>query len=73
MFGMSEYWFRRGLLRHTGLMTPDVVADAVAAAVTLPLGYQYETLAVIPTAPVGDLPATFEEFGEAMMRDHLPS
>ena len=66
LFDVSEYWFRRGLLRHTGAMTPDMVADAVAAAVTLPPGYQYETVAVIPTAPVGALPTTFQEFGEAM-------
>jgi len=63
----TEHWFRRGLLRHTGLMTPDMVADAVASAVTLPTGYQYESLAVVPTAPAGDLPTTFEEFGEAMI------
>jgi NAD(P)-dependent dehydrogenase (short-subunit alcohol dehydrogenase family) len=66
LFDVSEYWFRRGLLRHAGAMTPDMVADAVAAAVTLPPGYQYETVAVIPTAPVGALPTTFQEFGEAM-------
>ena len=68
----SDHWFRRGLLRHTGLMTPDMVADAVTAAVTLPAGYQYETLAVIPTAPIGELPRTFEEFGAAMFDAHLP-
>jgi NADP-dependent 3-hydroxy acid dehydrogenase YdfG len=68
LFGVSEYWFRRGLLRHAGAMTPDMVADAVAATVTLPASYQYETAAVIPTAPVGVLPTTFEEFGEAMMQ-----
>jgi NAD(P)-dependent dehydrogenase (short-subunit alcohol dehydrogenase family) len=68
----SEFWFRRGLLRHTGLMTPDMVADAVVAAVTLPVGYQYESVAVIPTAPVGDAPRTYEEFGAAMMQAHMP-
>jgi len=64
----TEHWFRRGLIRHAGLMTPDMVADAVAHAVTLPTGYQYESFAVVPTAPVGDLPVTFPEFGEAMLR-----
>ena len=49
-------------------MTPDMVADAVDHAVTLPTGYQYESFAVVPTAPVGDLPVTFPEFGEAMLR-----
>ena len=71
MTDASEYWFRRGLLRHAGLMTPGMVADAVAAAVTLPPEYQYESFAVIPTAPVGDLPRTFEEFGAAMIEAHL--
>jgi NAD(P)-dependent dehydrogenase (short-subunit alcohol dehydrogenase family) len=73
IFDASEHWFRRGLLRHAGAMTPDMVADAVSAAVTLPFGYQYETVAVIPTAPVGDLPTTFQEFSEAMMHAHMPS
>jgi hypothetical protein len=54
-------------------MTPEMVADAVVAAVTLPVGYQYESFAVIPTAPVGDLPTTFQEFGEEMMRLHMPT
>ncbi len=67
----SEFWFRRGLLRHAGLMNPQMVADAITAAVTLPLGYQYETLAVIPTAPIGDLPTTFQEFAEAMMQLYM--
>jgi NAD(P)-dependent dehydrogenase (short-subunit alcohol dehydrogenase family) len=68
----TEHWFRRGLLRHSGFMTPDMVADAVAAAVTLPTGYQYESLAVIPTAPPGDLPRTMDEYGAAMMRALQP-
>ena len=68
MGAVSEYWFRRGLLRHTGLMTPDMVADAVAAAVTLPRPYGYEIIAVTPMAPIGELPATFEAYGEAMLR-----
>jgi NAD(P)-dependent dehydrogenase (short-subunit alcohol dehydrogenase family) len=63
MAAASELWFRRGLLRHRGLMTPDMVAEAVAAAVTLPPSYQYEVLAVVPTAPVGDLPSTFADWG----------
>jgi len=73
MGDVTEYWFRRGLLRHAGLMTPDMVADAVAAAVTLPAGYQYESFAVIPTAPVGELPRTFDEFGAAMIEAHMPT
>jgi hypothetical protein len=69
---VMEVWFRRGLLRHVGTMTPAMVADAVAHAVTLPAGYQYESFAVVPTAPVGELPTTFEEFGEQMLGSLLP-
>lgn len=73
MNAATEHWFRRGLLRHTGLMNPEMVADAVANMVTLPVGCQYETLWLLPTAPIGDLPRTFEEFGAEMMRRFLPS
>ena len=72
MGDVTDLWFRRGLLRHAGAMDPGMVADAVAHAVTLPAGYQYESFAVIPTAPVGPLPTTFAELGEQMMRHHLP-
>ncbi len=57
-----ELWFRRGLLRHNGLMTPDNVADAMIAMVSLPPAYQYEVVAVMPTAPVGDLPEDIEDW-----------
>jgi NAD(P)-dependent dehydrogenase (short-subunit alcohol dehydrogenase family) len=67
----SETWFRHGLLRHTGLMTPEMVADAMVAAVTLPSGYQYENLTVIPTAPAGELPRTHQEWGAEMYRRYL--
>jgi hypothetical protein len=63
-----DYWFRRGLLRHAGLMTPDIVADAVVTAVTLPLTHQYEVTAVVPMAPIGDLPVTYEELIASLMR-----
>jgi len=69
MATMTEYWFRRGLLRHTSVMTPDVVADAVATAVTLPPSHQYEFMAVEPVAPVGELPVTFDDY----VRSHLQS
>lgn len=72
MGDVMDVWFRRGLLRHTGTMTPGMVADAVAHAVTLPAGYQYESFSVIPTAPAGPLPTTFAEYGEQMMQMHLP-
>jgi NADP-dependent 3-hydroxy acid dehydrogenase YdfG len=59
----NQKWFRMNLLRHTGLMVPDDVADAVVAAVTLPRGHQYSVMEVIPAAPAGPLPETFEEWG----------
>lgn len=64
----QDLWFRRGLLRHNGLMNPDMVADAVVHTVSLPEGMQYETVAVIPTAPVGPLPTNIDEFYEGMAR-----
>jgi NADP-dependent 3-hydroxy acid dehydrogenase YdfG len=63
-----ELWFRRGLLRHSGLMNPDNVADAMVAMVSLPPTYQYEVVSVMPTAPVGDVPTTIEEWQMGIMR-----
>lgn len=71
MLPADQLWFRRGLLRHTGLLTPDVVASAIVSAVTLPPGAQYE-LVVQPTAPAGDMPKSFEDWIAAMMRAFLP-
>jgi NADP-dependent 3-hydroxy acid dehydrogenase YdfG len=62
----NEKWFRMNLLRHTGLMVPDHVADAVVGAVTLPRSHQYSLLEVTPMAPTGPLPGTFEEWGAAL-------
>jgi NAD(P)-dependent dehydrogenase (short-subunit alcohol dehydrogenase family) len=73
MAGANELWFRRGLLRHTGLMTPEMVAEAIVTAVTLPLTHQYEMIAVTPMAPIGELPLTFDDWSTAMMRAHFPS
>lgn len=66
-----NFWFRRGLLRHARLMTPDMVADAVVTAVTLPLTYQFELTAVVPTAPIGDLPVRYEDLITSLMK-YLP-
>jgi NADP-dependent 3-hydroxy acid dehydrogenase YdfG len=63
-----ELWFRRGLLRHSGLMNPDNVADAMVAMVSLPPTYQYEVVSVMPTAPIGDVPTTIEEWQMGIMR-----
>jgi NAD(P)-dependent dehydrogenase (short-subunit alcohol dehydrogenase family) len=68
----SEHWFRRGLLRHTGLMTPQMVAEAIFAAVTATAGCQYEMLTVTPSVPPGDPPPTFAEWQEAMARLYVP-
>jgi NADP-dependent 3-hydroxy acid dehydrogenase YdfG len=62
----NERWFRMNLLRHTGLMLPDHVADAVVSAVTLPRSHQYSFLEVTPMAPTGPLPDTFEAWGAAL-------
>jgi NAD(P)-dependent dehydrogenase (short-subunit alcohol dehydrogenase family) len=72
MLDSSRLWFRHALVRHTGLMTPGMVADAVAAAVTVPPSVQYETLVLAPAAPVEELPTDFDEFIADMFRRHLP-
>jgi NAD(P)-dependent dehydrogenase (short-subunit alcohol dehydrogenase family) len=69
----SELWFRRGLLRHTGLMTPEMVAEAMVTALTLPMSYQYDLLAISPTAPIGEPPRTFEGWATDMMNLYMPS
>ena len=68
----SALFFRHGLLRHSALLTPAVVAEAIVAAVTLPPSHQYEVLTVSPVAPPGELPATFGEWAAAMMSRHGP-
>ncbi len=67
-----DLWFRRGLLRHHGLMTPDNVADAMLAIVNLPVGHQYEVMSVMPTAPVGDVPTTLEQWQEGLLKLFSP-
>jgi NADP-dependent 3-hydroxy acid dehydrogenase YdfG len=73
MMASNRLWFRHALVRHTGLMTPDLIADAVAAAVTLPASVQYETLVLAPSAPAEELPTDFEGFIEGMIHRHMPS
>jgi NAD(P)-dependent dehydrogenase (short-subunit alcohol dehydrogenase family) len=68
----SDLWFRRGLLRHTGLMTPDLVADAMVTAITLPRTHQYDIVGVTPMAPIGELPRTHEEWGVQMTSQFAP-
>ena len=67
-----DLWFRRGLLRHAGLMKPDNVADAIIAMVSLPPEYQYDVISVSPTAPTGPQPATFEEWQHVMIEAFTP-
>jgi NAD(P)-dependent dehydrogenase (short-subunit alcohol dehydrogenase family) len=62
----NERWFRMNLLRHTGFMLPDDVAEAVVEAVTLRRGHQYSMMEVMPTAPMGPLPPTYEAWGAAL-------
>jgi NADP-dependent 3-hydroxy acid dehydrogenase YdfG len=61
-------WFRRGLLRHGGLMAPDDVADAMVAMISLPDTYQYDVVSVMPTAPLGGVPTSFEEWQTELSR-----
>jgi NAD(P)-dependent dehydrogenase (short-subunit alcohol dehydrogenase family) len=68
----NQQWFRMYLLRHTGLMVPDDVADAVLTAVTLPRGHQYSVMEVTPSAPVGPLPETFESWGIGVAENLSP-
>ena len=68
----NERWFRMNLLRHTGFMVPDDVADAVVTAVTVPHGHQYALMEVMPTAPMGPLPPTYEEWGAALAEQFAP-
>jgi NADP-dependent 3-hydroxy acid dehydrogenase YdfG len=67
-----ELWFQRGLLRHAGAMSPENVADAMVAMVSLPATHQYEVVSLMPTAPVGDMPATLEEWQQGFVHV-LPS
>ena len=63
-----ELWFRRGLLRHNGVMVPDNVADAMVAMVSAPPTYQFDVVSVGPTAPVGDMPTTLAEWQEGFLK-----
>lgn len=65
-------WFRQGLLRHGGLMTPKDVAAAIVGAVTLPPTVQFGFLEVTPTAPAGPLPDTYDDFIQEMIERHMP-
>jgi hypothetical protein len=53
-------------------MVPDDVADAVVTVVTVPRGHQYALMEVIPTAPMGPLPPTYEEWGAALAEQFAP-
>jgi NAD(P)-dependent dehydrogenase (short-subunit alcohol dehydrogenase family) len=68
MDAANRVWFRHARLRHTGLMTPEMVADAVVSAVTLPRTLQFDILSVAPLAPAGPLPATYDELVDEMIR-----
>ena len=62
-----ELWFRRGLLRHFGLLEKENVADAMINMVSLPPNHMYDVVAINPVAPTGEIPASLEEFYAAAM------
>ena len=71
MDAANRLWFRHARLRHTGLMTPELVAEAVVSAVTLPRTLQFDVLSVSPMAPTRPLPATYDEFVDEMIHHYL--
>jgi NADP-dependent 3-hydroxy acid dehydrogenase YdfG len=52
LLGVIESWQRWGFMRHTGMLDPDRVAEAVIAAVTAPRGIQFDVIQVNPEAPI---------------------
>ena len=69
---MNECWFRRGLLRHTGFMDARHGGGRHRhRGDSCRTTHQYEVMSVIPTAPIGDVPTTFEEWATTMMEDNL--
>lgn len=62
----KERWFRLGRLRHGNVLAAADAASAIVATVTLPQGRKYGVIEVTPTAPVGALPATLEEWDSAI-------
>ena len=61
MIPAMEVWYRHGLQRHFGYLTTEQVAGAVAGALSLPAGVQYDLITLTPVAPRGPLP-TWDEF-----------
>jgi hypothetical protein len=45
-------WNRHGLMRHDGYLTPDHIAAAVLAMITVPRGAAFTVIEVQPEAPV---------------------
>ena len=68
----NQRWFRMNLLRHTGLMVPDDVADEAVTAVTLPRGHQYSLMEVMPARRSEPLPETLEEWGMGVAEKLAP-
>jgi len=55
------------------IVTPAaIIAIAVVTAVTVPRGHQYALMEVMPTAPMGPLPPTYEEWGAALAEQFAP-
>jgi len=49
---LIESWTHWGLMRHSGTLLPDSLANAVLAMVSVPKGTRYAVLEVQPEAPV---------------------
>ena len=62
---------RRAVEEHLVLDTLTEQLE-MGAAVTLPRGHQYGFMEVTPTAPIGALPPTFEEWGAALAAKFAP-
>jgi NADP-dependent 3-hydroxy acid dehydrogenase YdfG len=55
--GVLEEWKDWGLIRHGGYLSPEAVADAVAAVVAAPRGTHWTLVEVEPEAPLRRKPA----------------
>jgi len=57
-----ESWMHWGLARHSGVLTPRSVAEAVCTAVCAPRGTHYLSMEIQPEAPITDSPIKVSTF-----------